>query len=115
MGLFASMYQEANDPLLRRLCQLVMTDEAFLPRVTQAAGRMRQGLESLVASHPQIFEEVRGAGLMLGLKMRVPNTEFVAHGYAQHLLTVPAADNVVRLLPQLTITDDESPGTIQFD
>ena len=35
------------------------------------------------------------------------NTEVVAQGYAQHMLTVPAADNVVRLLPPLTITDDE--------
>ncbi|WP_375262705.1 aspartate aminotransferase family protein [Palleronia sp.] len=85
----------------------LMTEDAFLPRVNAAGGRLRQGLEGLVASHPQIFDEVRGTGLMLGLKARVPAAELVKQGYAQHLLTVPAGDNVVRLLPPLNITDDE--------
>ncbi|SPJ24895.1 aspartate aminotransferase family protein [Palleronia abyssalis] len=85
----------------------LMTADGFLDRVGQAAGRLRQGLEGLVANHPRIFEEVRGTGLLLGLKCRVPNTDLVAQNYAQHMLTVPAADNVVRLLPPLTITDDE--------
>jgi acetylornithine/N-succinyldiaminopimelate aminotransferase len=44
---------------------------------------------------------------MLGLKCKAANTDVVAAGYAQELLTVPAADNVIRLLPALTITDEE--------
>lgn len=91
----------------------LMTEDAFLPRVNAAAGRLRQGLEGLVASHPQIFDGVRGQGLMLGLKARVPAAEIVKHGYAQHILTVPAGDNVVRLLPPLNITDDEIAAAVE--
>jgi acetylornithine/N-succinyldiaminopimelate aminotransferase len=54
-----------------------------------------------------VFADVRGCGLMLGLKCTVPAADVVAAGLAQDLLTVPAADNVVRLLPPLTITDAE--------
>jgi acetylornithine/N-succinyldiaminopimelate aminotransferase len=68
---------------------------------------MRQRLEGLVASHPDVFELVRGSGLMLGFKCKVTNMDVVNAGYDQHVLTVPAADNVVRLLPALTISDEE--------
>jgi len=85
----------------------IVADEAFLAEVRRKAGLLRQRLEGLVAAWPQVFEGVRGAGLMLGLRCRIPPAEVVQAGYAQHLLTVPAADNVVRLLPALTITDDE--------
>ncbi|TCO73960.1 aspartate aminotransferase family protein [Rhodovulum euryhalinum] len=80
---------------------------AFLDEVNRKAGLLRQRLEGLVASHPDVFDLVRGVGLMLGLKCRVPNTDLVQAGYAERLLTVPAADNVVRLLPPLNITEDE--------
>ena len=50
---------------------------------------------------------MRGAGLMLGLKCKALNTDIVAAGYAAEILTVPAGDNVVRILPALTITEDE--------
>jgi len=84
-----------------------MTDHAFLPEVNRKAGLLRQGLESLVASHPGVFEAVRGSGLMLGLKCVAPNTDVVAAGYGEHLLSVPAGDNVVRLLPPLNLTDGD--------
>ena len=85
----------------------VVVDEAFLAEVNRKAGLMRQRLEGLVAEHPEVFEEVRGAGLMLGLKCKVVNADVVTAGYANELITVPAADNVIRLLPPLTISDDE--------
>ncbi|MGY6409661.1 MAG: acetylornithine transaminase [Alkalilacustris sp.] len=85
----------------------ILTDPAFLAEVRRKAAQFRQGLEGLVAAHPDVFEGVRGAGLMLGLRCRVPAGDVVQGGYAQHILTVPAADNVVRLLPPLTISDDE--------
>ncbi|MEM5542826.1 aspartate aminotransferase family protein [Sulfitobacter sp. AS92] len=85
----------------------VVADEAFLAEVNRKAGLMRQRLEGLVAEYPEVFEEVRGAGLMLGLKCKVVNADVVAAGYANELITVPAADNVIRLLPPLTISDDE--------
>ncbi|MFP3382398.1 aspartate aminotransferase family protein [Tritonibacter sp. SIMBA_163] len=77
----------------------------FLAEVNRKAGLMRQKLEGLVASHPEVFEEVRGSGLMLGLKCRAVNADVVKAGYAAEVITVPAADNVIRLLPALTITD----------
>lgn len=83
----------------------IITDPAFLAEVSRKAGLFRQGLEALVAAHPDVFEEVRGQGLMLGLKCRAPNTDVVKAAYGEHLLTVPAADNALRLLPALNIPD----------
>ena len=83
----------------------IIADRDFLAEVNRKAGAMRQKLEGLVANRPDVFEEVRGAGLMLGLKCKAPNADVVAAGYAQEVITVPAADNVIRLLPPLTITD----------
>ncbi|MGN0934247.1 aspartate aminotransferase family protein [Falsigemmobacter intermedius] len=90
-------------------CAVVETiaDPAFLGEVNRKSALFRQGLESLVARHPDVFEEVRGVGLILGLKCKLPNSDVVQAGYAQHLLTVPGADNVVRLLPALNIADTD--------
>ena len=79
----------------------------FLDEVNRKAGLLRQKLEGLVADNPDVFECVRGSGLMLGLVCKAVNTDVVAAGYAQDLLTVPAADNTVRLLPALNLTDDD--------
>ncbi len=84
-----------------------VSEPEFLAEVSRKGALMRQKLEGLVASHPDVFESVRGTGLMLGLKCKATNTDVVKAGYAQEILTVPAADNVVRLLPALTISDDE--------
>jgi acetylornithine/N-succinyldiaminopimelate aminotransferase len=83
----------------------IVGEADFLAEVNRKAGLFRQGLESLVAAHPAIFESVRGAGLMLGLKCKVAPADVVKAGYGAHVLTVPAADNVVRLLPALNIPD----------
>lgn len=85
----------------------IVAEPAFLAEVGRKAGHLRQKLEGLVAAHPGIFEEVRGCGLMLGLKCKAPNADVVAAGYDALIATVPAAENVVRLLPPLTISDDE--------
>ena len=85
---------------------IVSTPE-FLDEVNRKAGLLRQKLEGLVADNPDVFDHVRGSGLMLGLVCKAPNTDVVAAGYAQNLLTVPAADNTVRLLPALNLTDDD--------
>ncbi|HBS49573.1 MAG TPA: acetylornithine transaminase [Rhodobacteraceae bacterium] len=84
-----------------------VADPAFLAEVRRKSALLRQGLEGLVAAHPQVFEGVRGAGLMLGLKCRAPNTDVLQAGYDVQLITVPAADNVIRLLPPLTLTDED--------
>ncbi|MEX0349092.1 MAG: aspartate aminotransferase family protein [Paracoccaceae bacterium] len=79
----------------------------FLADVNRKAGLLRQKLEGLVADHPEVFEEVRGAGLMLGIKCNAPNIDVVNAGYDNKVITVPAADNVIRLLPPLTLTEDD--------
>ena len=84
-----------------------VADPAFLAEVARKGGLFRQKLEGLVASHPDVFASVRGAGLMLGIVCKAANTDVVKKGQDALLLTVPAADNVVRLLPALTISDDE--------
>lgn len=83
----------------------IIADDTFLTEVNRKAGLMRQKLEGLVAAHPDVFDSVRGAGLMLGLKCNVTNSDIVKAGFAEGILTVPAADNVIRLLPALNITD----------
>jgi acetylornithine/N-succinyldiaminopimelate aminotransferase len=85
----------------------IVADPEFLNAVNAKAGRLRQGLEGLVAGHPDVFEGVRGMGLMIGLKCKVANTDVVAAGYDAGVITVPAADNVVRLLPPLNLGDEE--------
>jgi acetylornithine/N-succinyldiaminopimelate aminotransferase len=79
----------------------------FLPHVTAMGARLRRGLAVLVARWPTVFSEVRGAGLMLGLKCRVANSDVVRHLLDDGLLSVPASDNVVRLLPPLIIGERE--------
>lgn len=85
----------------------IIAEDGFLAEVNRKGALLRQKLEGLVAAHPEVFEGVRGSGLMLGLKCRVAPAELVKAGYAEHILTVPAADDVVRLLPPLNITDEE--------
>lgn len=85
----------------------IVSDPAFLAEVARKGAMFRQGLESLVARHPQIFESVRGEGLMLGLKCRPAPADVVKAGYEAGVLTVAAADNVLRLLPALNIPDSD--------
>ncbi len=85
----------------------IVADPAFLAEVNRKAGLFRQKLEGLVAARGEVFAGVRGSGLMLGLRCRAANTDVVKAGYAEEVLTVPASDNVLRLLPPLTITDEE--------
>ncbi|MCK0149838.1 aspartate aminotransferase family protein [Marivita sp. S6314] len=85
----------------------IVADPAFLEKVNARAGFLRQKLEALVAAHPNVFESVRGSGLMIGLKCKVTPIDVVTAGYECGVITVPAADNVVRLLPPLTISEDE--------
>ncbi len=84
-----------------------VADEAFLAEVRRKSALFKQKLGGLIAAHPDVFESLRGEGLMLGLKCKCANTDMVAAGYEALVITVPAADNVVRLLPPLNITDDE--------
>ena len=85
----------------------IVADEDFLEDVRKKAGRLTQGLGALIDAHPEIFELQRGQGLMQGLKCRIPPAEVVAAGYSADVIVIPAADNVIRILPPLTITEAE--------
>ncbi len=89
-----------------KVVDLIAADD-FLAEVCRKGALFRQRLEGLVASHPDVFEAVRGSGLMMGLKCRVPNTDVVKAGYGAGVLVIAAADNVVRLLPALNIPDED--------
>jgi len=85
----------------------VMLSDGFLERVQKRGLNFKQKLAQLKDSYPDIIEEVRGEGLMMGLKTKVPNTDFVAAALDQQLLTIGAGDNVVRLLPPLIVSDED--------
>jgi acetylornithine/N-succinyldiaminopimelate aminotransferase len=85
----------------------VVLAPGFIERVAELGLLLRQRLAELKDHHPQIIEEIRGEGLMVGLKLKAANTEFAAAARAERLLTIPAGDNVVRLLPPLILSDEE--------
>lgn len=82
-------------------------DPGFLERVEAMALRFKQQLAGLKDAYPHAIEEVRASGLLIGLKVRPPMGDVVGACQEEELLTVGAADNVVRLLPPLNITEDE--------
>jgi acetylornithine/N-succinyldiaminopimelate aminotransferase len=85
----------------------VVLEDGFLEDVSRKALLLKQGLAAIADEYPDVIEEVRGAGLLLGVKCRVANTKMVAALRDERLLSVTAGDNVVRLLPPLTVGDDE--------
>ncbi|RIV77570.1 aspartate aminotransferase family protein [Pelagerythrobacter aerophilus] len=85
-----------------------VANDEFLAEVTEKGERIRTRLEQFIGNYPDLFELVRGKGLMLGLKMKVESRPFFAHLRDNHqLLTVAAGDNTLRVLPPLVIGDAE--------
>ena len=85
----------------------VVLEPGFLATVQARALRLKQALAALQDQHPDAVLEVRGSGLLLGLKLAPPSADLVKAAAAERLLLVGAADNVVRLLPPLTVSDEE--------
>ncbi len=81
----------------------VVLAEGFLESVAQNGESLKCRLLALKERYPSIIEDVRGEGLMFGVKTRIPNGDFATAARDEKLLTVLAGDNVVRLLPPLTI------------
>ncbi|MDL2399185.1 aspartate aminotransferase family protein [Rhizobium mayense] len=86
----------------------VVLAEGFLQHVRDVALVFRQGLASLKDRFPDIIEDIRGEGLLLGMKAAIPSSELLQAIRAEHLLGVPAGDNVIRLLPPLVVTAEEA-------
>ena len=87
----------------------VMLEKGFLEGVEQKGLRYKQLLASLKDEHPDRIEEVRGQGLMSGIRLKAstPAGDVMKNCTAEKLLVVSAGDNVIRLLPPLTASDDE--------
>ena len=85
----------------------VILEAGFLEEVQRKALLFKQRLAALKDEFPHVIEEIRGEGLMLGLKLKPPVAELQRHCFTEHLLVIPAGENVLRLLPPLTITDAE--------
>ena len=86
----------------------IVADADFLARVEAVGSDLRDHLATLPSRFPSVVAEVRGAGLMLGLRCVVPNRLLVTSLIDSGLLSIPAGDNVVRLLPPLIIGDEEA-------
>ena len=85
----------------------VVLKPGFLDHVKTAELLFRQRLASLKDRYPTVIAEVRGEGLLIGLKAVVPNGELSDAARKEKLLTVGAGDNVVRLVPPLIVSDAE--------
>ncbi len=85
-----------------------VANEEFLVEVRAKGERIRTRLEQFIGNYPDLFDSVRGKGLMLGIKLKVEPRDFVRHLRDNHqLLTVAAGDSTVRLVPPLVIGDAE--------
>ena len=85
----------------------VVLEPNFLLNVRKMGLLFANQLAEITARHANIIAEVRGEGLMLGLKCHIPNTDVAGTLFAEKLLAVTAGENVVRLLPPLIVTETE--------
>ncbi|NVE95121.1 aspartate aminotransferase family protein [Altererythrobacter lutimaris] len=108
-GTHGSTY--GGNPLAMAAGSAVMdavANEEFLSSVREKGERLRSRLEQFIGNYPELFELVRGKGLMLGIKMKVESRPFFVHLRDNHqLLTVAAGDNTLRVLPPLVLGDAE--------
>ena len=83
----------------------VVLEPGFLDEVKRKALLLKQGLAAVADEFPDVIEGIRGAGLMAGIKCRMPAATVNLALREEKLLAAPAGDNVIRLLPALTVTD----------
>jgi acetylornithine/N-succinyldiaminopimelate aminotransferase len=91
----------------------VMLEPSFFEHVQKISLLLKQKLAAVIDRHPAVLAEVRGEGLLIGVKAVVPSADLVAALREQHLLTVGAGDNVVRLLPPLIVSEAEIEEAVQ--
>jgi acetylornithine/N-succinyldiaminopimelate aminotransferase len=94
----------------------VMLEPGFLERVQRTALVPKQKLAEIKDRYPSIVAEVRGEGLLVGLKAVVPLAELIDACRAEKMITLPAGDNVMRLVPPLIISEQEiAEGVTRLD
>ena len=86
----------------------------LLAHVNQVAGYFTQQFEGLKSRYPDVIEDIRGKGLLIGLKLKTPNREFMQHARDQRLLIAGGGDNCIRLLPPLNLTLDEAREAVEM-
>ena len=91
----------------------VMLKPGFFEHVQKMSLLLKQKLAAVIDRHPAVLAEVRGEGLLIGVKAVVPSADLVTALREQHLLTVGAGDNVVRLLPPLIVSEAEIEEAVQ--
>lgn len=84
----------------------VMQEKDFLHHVQEMGALLHEGLTDLQVRYPNYIKEVRGVGLLLGIQMHAPHYQFVEKLRAKKLLTSPAQDNVIRILPPLMVEEE---------
>ncbi|MSP81348.1 MAG: aspartate aminotransferase family protein [Alphaproteobacteria bacterium] len=92
----------------------VMLADGFLESVQKHARLLRTRLDDLARRHPKVIAEVRGQGLLLGLRLVPPANEMIEKLRGAGLLTIPAGDNVVRILPPLIVGEAEIDEAIRI-
>ena len=92
----------------------VMTKDGFLESINKVALELKRDLEKIAQEFPEIIEEIRGRGFILGIKCKVQNLDFVNCARENYLLTIKASDNVVRLLPPINLTIEDEKKAIEM-
>ena len=92
----------------------VMLAPGFFEHVRRMSLLLKQKLAAVVDRHPDIISEIRGEGLLIGVKAVVPSGDLVAALREQKLLTVGAGDNVVRFLPPLIVSEAEIEQSVEM-
>jgi acetylornithine/N-succinyldiaminopimelate aminotransferase len=90
-----------------------LNSPALLAHVKEVAGYFTQQFAGLKERFPDVVADIRGKGLLLGLKLVTPNREFMQHARDQHLLIAGGGDNCVRLLPPLNLTLEEAREAVE--
>jgi acetylornithine/N-succinyldiaminopimelate aminotransferase len=90
-----------------------LTKPALMAHVNDVAGYLVQQLEGVLARFPDVVVDIRGKGLLIGVKLATSNREFMQHARDERLLLAGGGDNCVRLLPPLVLTREEAREAIE--
>lgn len=85
----------------------VVLEDGFLEEVARKGLLLKQGLAAIADEFPGVIEEIRGTGLLLGIRCKIANTKLLDAMRAEKMLGAPAGDNVIRLLPPLIVSEEE--------